>query len=289
MERKTSLTILIMMGVCVLLFFCFSAYGLSTNPDVATVAEEALVAVPDVVTKGFDKKIAAQCPRTLTQQFENSAVSCLICHSNDWSLRELEPGHNKAWPRNVRVFSDTAYLQLYDAISSNALEQLGNLSNYLQWHKEIKHIDIDILSPGGSLMIGWQMIGQIESIKSQGIKVTTRANGFAASAAFLLFCGGDERIVYEHALLLHHELWTFKMYQLDDPSSAEENSRVMRLMQDNIHHYLIKRGMITKEQLDTYVRGEKDYWMTGAEAFKAGFATSVVRSFVNVGNGGKLD
>ncbi len=66
------------------------------------------------------------------------------------------------------------------------------------------------------------------------------------------------------------------MFSLDTVSSAEEKARVMRLFQDNIHQYLIKRGNLTVEQLDEYIKGERDYWMTGQEAVEVNFGTGFI-------------
>jgi len=273
--------ILFMLSVGVAIMFLTSTVNaepyMKMTPDKEPVVEEA--PIPGLVTKGYDKKIAPQCPKTLVKQHENSISNCLSCHVEPtWEIVEHAPDIRMEYPYGgkIKIVGDTCNYKIVGEIGQAAMEGIEEMFEYLGWHPDVKNLNIEILSGGGSLFLAWQMISAIESYKAK-YKITTKVPGFAASAAFLIFCAGENRLAYEHALLMHHELWTFSMFSMDDVSSSQEKARVMKLMQENIHDYLIARSILTKDQLHDYVEGEKDYWMSGTEAVGVGFATGLIK------------
>lgn len=207
----------------------------------------------------------------------DNVTECLRCHvPPSGKLREEVPDEYREYPHQyMRVDGNTCFFKLTGQITSADSINLDRSFEYIARYPEVDSVVITISSSGGSLMAAWEFISIIESHKSK-YEISTVVPGWAASAAFLIFCSGEERLAGEHAILMHHELWSFKMFALDDPSSAEEQSRVMRLLQDNIHNYLVKIGTVTKEDLDRLVRGDSDYWMTGANALDVGFATGLI-------------
>ena len=232
------------------------------------------------VTKGSDRLLAPQCPHTLVIQKENSIHVCTTCHvGTHWRIKEEKPDITADYPyREIKIQGNVCRFSLHFGIDSAALIRLTEMFDYLKWHPEVDTVYIDILSGGGEMFYGWQMISVIEAKRSK-YKIITAVQGFAASAAFLLFCAGEERLVYEHSMLMWHETWTFSMFSFDTVSSSEEKARVMRLFQDNCHKYLIKRGAFTKEQLDKLIAGEKSLWITGSDALKAKFATGLIQQW----------
>lgn len=267
--------IILMLSVGVIIMFSsFIVYAHEgSDPKDAKTESEEPKPVP-MVTKGFDKLIAPQCPYTLIQQHESAIHTCQQCHVGvHWKLKEEAPDVQHDYPYGlIKIEEDLATYQIVGEIGQPAMERLAEMFNYIAWHPCVRKVNIEILSGGGSLILAWQMIAVIESYKAK-YEITTIVPGFAASAAFLIFCAGEERLVYEFATLMHHELWQFSFFSFDDVSSSEEKARIMRKFQDNIHDYLMRRSILTREQLDEYIRGAADYWMTGGEALDVGFAT----------------
>lgn len=277
---KQIITFMLSVGVAIMfLTSTVNAYNGMEPEEVVKAKEKEKPKPPDMVTKGFDKQIAPQCPYTLIRQHEGSISNCRDCHAGvQWKIKEDPPDVLMDLPYGlIKIEKDLATYQIVGEIDLRAMEKLAEMFNYLDWHPCVKRVDIEILSGGGSLILAWQMIAVIESYKAK-YEITTKVPGFAASAAFLIFCAGDTRLTYEHALLMHHELWQFSFFSFDDVSSSEEKARVMRLFQDNIHNYLVKRGILTAEQLDDLIEGAKDYWMTGSEAIEVGFATGYINN-----------
>lgn len=273
--------IVILIGICMVVFVSgVSANGYYGRGDYGETAKaKEKPKLPDTVTKGFDKKIAPQCPYTLIQQHESDINTCQKCHvGTHWKIKEERPDIQMDYPYggNTKIVGEMCDYKIQGAIDLSAMDKLTKLFVYLAWHPEVKKVNIGILSGGGDLFVAWQMVTIIESHKAK-YKITTKIPGFAASAAFMLFCAGDIRLVYKHAILMWHEMWSFKMFSFDTVSSSEEKARVFRKLQDNVHSYLVARSILTKEQLDEYVKGVKDYWMTGTEALDVGFATGLIK------------
>jgi ATP-dependent protease ClpP protease subunit len=132
-----------------------------------------------------------------------------------------------------------------------------------------------IHSGGGSLFGGYQAVGVMQNWISKGYEIETRVNGFAASAAFFIFCGGSTRLVSPQAELMWHELITFSMFDVSGPADKEDQAAVLRHLQDTANTMLADMCSLTKEEIDTKIR-KKEYWMNGSDAFAVGFATGLL-------------
>lgn len=71
---------------------------------------------------------------------------------------------------------------------------------------DAKEINVHINSYGGEVAEG---LAIYNTLKNSGMKVTTICDGFACSAASVIFMAGDERIINEASLLMIHNAWTY--------------------------------------------------------------------------------
>lgn len=223
-------------------------------------------------------KIPPQCPYTRVIQKDSSIHQCTQCHVvPSWKIKESEPDETLEYPNScMRIRGNVCTFQLQSDVTLSVRNNIDEMFDYLSWHPEVDTIHFEILSGGGSMFIGWEIISLLEANKSK-YKIITSVKGLAASAAFLIFCAGEERLIYPNAFLMWHETWSFSFFSFDTVSSSEEKARVMRLFQDNCHNYLIGRGLMTKEELDDLIEGVKDLWLTGKEALEKGFATGLIQ------------
>jgi len=213
------------------------------------------------------------CPKTRISDNDR----CLDCHvAPDFKLKEAKPDRTMNLPYGSKLLGDKLYFVL--TVVSDV--DIQRFFDYVYWHPEIKHVIIEVHSPGGSLLDAWKVIGLMQEAEQKGIIVETRCYGFAASAGFLVFVAGTmgNRFVNPNSELMHHELWTFKFFDVSSPSKKENEADVLRHLQDNIHRWLVKRSTqdLTKETLDDWVK-HKDYWMSGQEAIDIGFADGVIK------------
>jgi len=91
------------------------------------------------------------------------------------------------------------------------------------------------------------------------------------------FCAGTRgyRVAGSRAELMFHELFTFKFIAIETPSDQEDQSRILRHLQDSITAWLAKRGKMSKADLDSRMR-KKELWLNGLDAKELGFADIVI-------------
>ncbi|MDO5352887.1 MAG: Clp protease ClpP [Succinatimonas sp.] len=137
--------------------------------------------------------------------------------------------------------------------------------------KELSGVDTDlrvrINSYGGEVAEG---LAIYSLLKAFGHKVTTVCDGFACSAASVIFMAGEKRIMTNSSLLLIHNAWT----------SASGDANALRKQADDLEK-------ITKPSLDIYKSVsnlseaeikqmmDDETWITKEEALAYGFATEI--------------
>jgi len=212
------------------------------------------------------------CPHTQMK------ISCLGCHeSPTFKIKESSPTSHYSTPAGTKIIKDgneIVAIHRIDQIESIFTE---NLFLYLLWHPEIKRVIFDIHSGGGSLVEAWKIVALMDMAKKRGLIIETQIQGFGASAAFLISCNGSKgyRYVGARAMLMHHELWTFKWLSVDTPSTKEDEAKTLRLWQDNINEWLAERCNLSVDDLNDMVH-KKDFWMNGIKAKKHGFADKLL-------------
>lgn len=143
--------------------------------------------------------------------------------------------------------------------------------------KEISELDVDeievlITSLGGYVDDALQIH---DALKSHPAKVTTIVQGFCASAATVIACAGDRRIISPNALYLIHKC-------MSDVWDANENDLEAELDgQRTINGTImnIYRGVLKKEEADLvslFNANDGDgKWITAEDALAFGFATEI--------------
>lgn len=132
------------------------------------------------------------------------------------------------------------------------------------------NLTVRINSYGGSVSEGLAIYSLLSEFKG---KVKTIVDGFACSAASVIFMAGQERVVPENGLLMIHNAWSY----------AEGDSNVMKKMaedlekitQPSVNIYVSKTGLSeekVKEMMD------REEWITSQEAFELGFSTAQTRN-----------
>lgn len=143
--------------------------------------------------------------------------------------------------------------------------------------KEIEGLDVDeievlITSLGGYVDDALQIH---DALKSHPAKVTTIVQGFCASAATIIACAGDRRIISPNALYLIHKCMSDVWDANENDLEAELNDQ--RTINGTIMN--IYRGVLKKEEADLvalFNANEGDgKWITAEEALAFGFATEI--------------
>jgi len=129
------------------------------------------------------------------------------------------------------------------------------------------NLTVRINSMGGSVSEGLAIYNLLNEFKGD---LTTIVDGFACSAASVIFMAGKKRIVPESGLLMIHNAW----------SSASGDSNAMRkaaedlekITQPSVNIYVSKSGL-SEDKVKEMMNNET--WITSKEAFEMGFATSL--------------
>jgi len=209
------------------------------------------------------------CSKTLMSE------SCLLCHTKpDFRLMEINPKNYLRHPEwIVKSKEHTEGYYLMTNVSGNEVKKF---LDYMKLHN-ISDITIEIQSYGGGLADVWRVIGLLQAWEKAGNIVTTKVNGIAFSAGFLVLVSGTKghRFVSPTAELMWHELQAWPETGIQTPSSTEDRADVYRHLQDTATNWIISRSKITKEQLNEKVRN-KEFWVNGAQAVKFGFADGFI-------------
>lgn len=130
-------------------------------------------------------------------------------------------------------------------------------------------LTVRINSPGGSVSEALSIYNLLSDFNGE---VTTKVDGFAASAAAIIFMAGKERIVPNSGLLMIHNAW----------ASGQGNASQFRKMADDLEK-------ITQPSVDIYVEKtgqelelikelmDAETWLTSSEALELRFATSEIK------------
>lgn len=170
-------------------------------------------------------------------------------------------------------------LETKDADKSAELYIFGDITSY-PWYdddtsayglvKQLQemdadHIKVHINSYGGEVKEG---LAIYNALKDSKMKVTTICDGFACSAASVVFMAGDERIIKEASLLMIHNAWT--LVQGDSNALRKQADDLEKITQASVNAYK-SRATISEDEIKELMDNET--WITAKEAVEYGFAT----------------
>lgn len=133
---------------------------------------------------------------------------------------------------------------------------------------EADKVNVHINSYGGDVSEG---LAIYNVLKNSRAKVTTYCDGFACSAASVIFMAGEERIMNSASLLLIHNAWSWASGNANDFRKQAED--LDKITQASINAYM-SRIWITEEELKEKMDAET--WLTAEEALADGFATKIL-------------
>lgn len=131
----------------------------------------------------------------------------------------------------------------------------------------VTQINVHINSYGGDVSEG---LAIHNLLKQHAAKVVTIVDGFACSAASVVFMAGDERLMNNASLLMVHNAWSYASGNANDLRKAAEDLDV--ITQASINAYMA-RVSITEAEVKELLDNET--WILPADAVSKGFATGV--------------
>lgn len=131
------------------------------------------------------------------------------------------------------------------------------------------NLTVRINSYGGSVSEGLAIYSLLSEFKGH---VKTIVDGFACSAASVIFMAGAERVVPENGLLMIHNAWTEARGDSNAMKKVAED--LEKITQPSVNIYVNKTGLSeekVKEMMD------REEWITSKEAYELGFSTTQVK------------
>lgn len=129
-------------------------------------------------------------------------------------------------------------------------------------------IHVHINSYGGEVAEGLAIHNVLKNNKA---RVITYCDGFACSAASVIFMAGDERYMNSASLLMIHNAWSYASGNANDFRKQADD--LDKITQASINAYMA-RVSITEEELKQLMDDET--WLTAEEALTDGFATNIL-------------
>lgn len=131
------------------------------------------------------------------------------------------------------------------------------------------NLTVRINSYGGSVSEGLAIYSLLSEFKGH---VKTIVDGFACSAASVIFMAGTERVVPENGLLMIHNAWTEARGDSNAMKKVAED--LEKITQPSVNIYVSKTGLSeekVKEMMD------REEWITSKEAYELGFSTTQIK------------
>lgn len=173
----------------------------------------------------------------------------------------------------VRQESDSADLYIF-----------GDISSFGQWYEddpdrsaynivkelqavEVANINVHINSYGGEVAEG---LAIYNTLKTSGKNVTTICDGFACSAASVVFMAGSKRVMSPASLLMIHNAWTFAMGNSEELRKQADD--LEKITQASVEAYKLGAS-ISEEEIRELMANET--WILPEQAVEWGFATCI--------------
>lgn len=139
--------------------------------------------------------------------------------------------------------------------------------------KQIESLECDVInvyinSYGGEVAEGLAIYNQLKRHKA---KVKTICDGFACSAASVVFMAGDERVMSTASLLMIHNAWSWASGNANDLRKQADD--LDKITQASINAYM-QEVNVTEEELKQMLDDET--WLTPQEALDMEFITTIV-------------
>ncbi len=198
-------------------------------------------------------------------------VSRIEALAIDRPLNERGESMRKYWQLEVK--GAEASIFIYGDIVSEPWKWYESDVTSYDLVKEIEGLDVDAIhcyinSYGGEVAEG---LAIYNALKRHKAKVKTYCDGFACSAASVVFMAGDERIMSASSLLMIHNAW---MWAAGDANELRKQADDLEIINEASNNAYLEHVNISKEQLQEML--DKETWLTAQEAFDMGFCTTVV-------------
>lgn len=144
-----------------------------------------------------------------------------------------------------------------------------DLAQAIDGLSDIDTITVGINSYGGEVGQG---LAIYNALKRSPAKVTTRCDGFACSAASIVFAAGDNRIMSDASLLMIHNAWAYAEGDANELRKQADN--LEKITEPSIKAYM---SILNISEQDLRALMDSETWISPDDALEMGFATQVLK------------
>ena len=166
---------------------------------------------------------------------------------------------------------DTADLYIFGDITSWPWKDSDKSSSEIVAELQaltVKNITVHINSYGGEVAEG---LAIYNTLKNSDKNVTTICDGFACSAASVVFMAGSKRLMNKASLLMVHNAWSIAQGNADD---LEKAAKDLRTISEACKAAYLEQATISDKEMQKLM--DKETWITPDDAVSYGLATEVV-------------
>lgn len=178
---------------------------------------------------------------------------------------------DKRYFQLVQDTEDTADLYIFGDICKWAWEEDGDANGMTIVKKlralNVKNINVHINSYGGDVSEGLAIYNVLRENSAQ---INTICDGFACSAASVVFMAGDKRTMAHASLLMIHNAWTYAMGNAAELRKSADDLDTITQASVNAYKQV---ATISEEEIKALMDAET--WILPADAVAYGFATDI--------------
>jgi len=135
----------------------------------------------------------------------------------------------------------------------------------------LETLEIEINSPGGSVLDGYRIYNSILAMKSRGVRVVATVNTLAASMGSVILMAADEAKIMEGGRIMIHEA---SQTISGDSSDHARAAKILDEMSEEIAAIYAKRT--GKDAADMRALMKAETWMGAKESLERGFVDEIV-------------
>lgn len=166
---------------------------------------------------------------------------------------------------DIEIYGDITSWEWLDSDMSSY-----TLAQRIKGLSDVDTITVGINSYGGEVSEG---LAIYNALKNSPAKVVTRCDGFACSAASVVFAAGDERLMNDASLLMIHNAWTFASG--DANALRKQADDLDKITSASVKAYM---AIVSIEEDELKQLMDSETWIDADEAVSMGFATSKVET-----------
>jgi ATP-dependent Clp protease protease subunit len=154
--------------------------------------------------------------------------------------------------------------RVYGANAAASGADFGAIMNCIE--NAADTMDIEIHSPGGSVLDGYRLYNSITELRKRGVYVTANIT-LAASMASVIAMAADKIVMRKGARMMIHEASAATM---GDAEEHRNRAELLEGISDEIAEIYSNRTGIPQDEIRQSMK--KETWMTGKQAVALGFA-----------------